>query len=86
MAKKQQEQNNESKSKLQLHVHDYSERAIALTGDTKPIKDDLKKLGGRYNPRLKCGAGWIFSKKTQADLESYIATGKLPKAKKASNE
>lgn len=83
MAKKQ-EQNNESK--LQLHVHDYSERAIALTGDTKPIKDDLKKLGGRYNPRLKCGAGWIFSKKTQADLESYIATGKLPKAKKTSNK
>lgn len=81
MAKKQ-EQNNESK----LQLHDYSERAIALTGDTKPIKDDLKKLGGRYNPRLKCGAGWIFSKKTQADLESYIATGKLPKAKKTSNK
>lgn len=73
MAKKQ-EQNNESK----LQLHDYSERAIALTGDTKPIKDDLKKLGGRYNPRLKCGAGWIFSNKARERVEEFLKTGKVP--------
>lgn len=38
----------------------YSEKAIAVIGETKPIKDRLKALGGKFNPRLKCGAGWIF--------------------------
>lgn len=43
-------------------VPDYSEKAFAVIGDTKPIKDTLKKLGGAWNSNLKCGAGWIFSK------------------------
>lgn len=44
----------------------YSERAIAVFGDTKPIKDKLKKLGGRFNGRLtnpetqEKQSGWIF--------------------------
>jgi hypothetical protein len=42
---------------------DYSEKAFAVLGDTKPVKDQLKALGGKFNPHLKCGAGWIFSKK-----------------------
>jgi len=46
-----------------IGIVDYSEKAFALVGDTKPIKDKLKELGGRFNPSLKCGAGWIFSKK-----------------------
>ncbi|HOZ83191.1 MAG TPA: hypothetical protein PKU82_09730 [Bacteroidia bacterium] len=43
-----------------VKIVDYSERAIALIGDTKPIKDTLSGLGGRFNFRLTCGAGWIF--------------------------
>lgn len=64
----------------EVKIIDYSERAIALVGNTKPIKEQLKKMGGRYNPRLSCGAGWVFSKKAQADVEAYIA--KLPKRAK----
>ena len=30
----------------------YSEKAVALFGDTKPIKDALSDLGGRFNGRL----------------------------------
>ena len=45
----------------------YSEKAFAVVGDTREIKDLLKENGGRFNPALtvngvKC-AGWIFSKK-----------------------
>jgi hypothetical protein len=47
---------------IKLKVVDYSERAFAIIGDTKPIKDKLKKLGGKFNFRLNCGAGWIFPK------------------------
>lgn len=46
----------------------YSEKAFAVVGDTREIKDLLKENGGRFNPALtvngvKC-AGWIFSKKS----------------------
>lgn len=46
-----------------LNYVDYSEKAFAIVGETKQIKSLLQQLGGRYNPKLKCGAGWIFSKK-----------------------
>lgn len=45
-----------------IEIIDYSEKSFAVVGDTKPIKDTLKKLGGCFNGRLTCGAGWIFSK------------------------
>lgn len=43
-----------------VNIIQYSEKAIAVIGDTKPIKDTLKSLGGSFNFRLSCGAGWIF--------------------------
>lgn len=46
----------------EVQIIEYSAKAIAVIGDTKPIKDKLKKLGGRFNFRLSCGAGWIFPK------------------------
>ena len=50
----------------------YSDKAIALTGDTKEIKDLLKQLGGRFNSHLSCGAGWIFSKKAEGKLRAAL--------------
>lgn len=54
----------------------YSEKAIALFGDTKPIKDALSDLGGRFNGRLtyrgeKC-AGWIFPKAKEMQVRELI--------------
>lgn len=57
----------------------YSEKCLALFGDTKPIKEELKKIGGRYNPNLHPFAkdqsvpGWIFANKAKADLEALIS-------------
>lgn len=56
-----------------LRLFNYSEKAIALVGDTKPIKDILKNLGGRFNSHLSCGAGWIFSKKAEGKLRAALA-------------
>ena len=58
--------------KTGVKIIDYSEKACAIIGDTKPIKDDLKKLGARFNPKLSCGAGWIISKKRKADFVHFI--------------
>lgn len=51
----------------------YSDKALAVVGSTEQIKDDLKALGGRFNPRLTCGAGWIFSKRKEAKLRELLS-------------
>lgn len=40
-----------------LDIVDYSEKAIAVFGETKAIKDQLKELGGRFNPSLNYNGG-----------------------------
>lgn len=62
----------ENVDSLEVELIDYSEKAIALIGDTKAIKDKLKELGGRFNYRLKCGPGWVFSKKKTEDLKKLL--------------
>lgn len=61
---------------LQFEIIGYSEKAIALFGDTKEIKDTLKDLGGRFNPRLSYNggkrAGWIFATTKRAELNSVL--------------
>jgi hypothetical protein len=55
-----------------LTIKDYSDKAIAVYGETRPHKDALKELGGRFNPHLKDGAGWIFSKSKTDAVKAYI--------------
>lgn len=59
-------------NKPQVEIIAYSDKAIAVIGDTTPIKDQLKKLGGKFNPRLSCGAGWIFSNKCIDKVNALI--------------
>ena len=55
---------------------EYSEKAIAVFGETKAIKDELKAMGGKFNSRLtfngKRLAGWIFSKSQEQRLAYYF--------------
>ncbi len=37
---------------ITVEIIDYSEKAIAVFGDTKPLKEILRSLGGRFSPRL----------------------------------
>lgn len=64
-----------------LEMVDYSEKAIAVFGDTKAVKEQLKELGGRFNPSLNYNgekrAGWIFSKKKADEVRSLTASGKV---------
>lgn len=66
-----------------LEIVDYSEKAIAVFGDTKAIKDQLKNLGGRFNPALNYDgekrAGWIFSKKQADKVRELLAPAKSEK-------
>jgi hypothetical protein len=55
---------------------DYSDKALAVFGDTRLIKDELKALGGRFNPKLTYSeqkqAGWIFSKSKEQELRNLL--------------
>ncbi len=60
-----------------LEIVDYSEKAIAVFGETKEKKDQFKELGGKFNPALRYGegkrAGWIFSKKQADKVRALLA-------------
>lgn len=66
------EEQTELQDDSKYQIVDYSDKAIAVAGDTKEIKDQLKALGGRYNPKLSCGAGWIFSKKVEDKVRELL--------------
>lgn len=61
---------------LKLELVQYSDKALAVFGDTIAVKDSLKALGGRFNPALthngekKCG--WIFSNAKRMELEQLF--------------
>lgn len=63
----------ESKEVIEgLEIVDYSEKAI---------KEQLKELGGRFNPSLNYNgekrAGWIFSKKKADEVRNLMASEKV---------
>ena len=61
-------------------IEDYSEKAIAVFGDTKPISDRLGAIqGSKFNPCLRGVGenkrpGWIFPKTRRAEVESLLQT------------
>ena len=55
---------------------EYSAKAIAVFGETRAIKEELKAMGGRFNSRLTFNgqklAGWIFPKSQEQRLAYYF--------------
>ena len=58
--------------KPNIRIVDYSEKAVAIYGDTKPYKGELKSMGGSYNSRLKEGPGWIFKASKKEELKKFF--------------
>ena len=59
-----------------LQIIDYSAKAIAVIGTTREDKAtiaDMKAMKGKYNPSLRCGKGWVFSKaKNGAEVAEWV--------------
>lgn len=54
-------------------IVDYSEKSIAIPSDYDMIvTEEFTNIGGRYNSRLKFGAGWVFSKKKCLDRLTHM--------------
>lgn len=72
----------------ELYLVDYSSKVFALFGDSKPIKQHLLDLGGKFNSALtdpttqQWASGWVFdlSKKATvlAHLQEKEASGSFP--------
>lgn len=60
-----------------LLLTDYTERSFVVHGDTIPHANKLKELGGKFNPKLKIGPGWIFSIARKGSVQNYIDTGEV---------
>ena len=71
--------NKRTINKLGLQYVDYSEKSFAIIGKTKPIKEELKSLKGRFNAHLTVDgeqvAGWVFAKRNIEPVKKslYIA-------------
>lgn len=59
-----------------LKLSKYTDKSIVVQGDTRKYKEDLKKLGGKYNSGLKNGPGWIFPIKIESEVANFISDGK----------
>ena len=55
-----------------IQIVDYGSRTIAVIGDTKTHKDDLKALGGFFVLRTQWGPAWIFRSKKRESIQAYI--------------
>jgi hypothetical protein len=66
-----------------IFIEEYTERSIAVVGDTKPHAKQLKSLGGRYNPHLTIDGekaiGWVFKKGDREKVEEYVKRGVVEK-------
>lgn len=64
-----------------LTIEEYSEKSFVIRGseeETKKAKEDLKKLGGKWNSGLRGGGGWIYSNKKRDAVDSWFETGEVP--------
>lgn len=61
---------------MSISIVNYSEKAIAVFGNTKEIKDHLLSIGGKFNPSLKQNeervAGWIFPSSKRDEVKKII--------------
>ena len=66
----------ETQLKADIFLIEYTDKALAVFGDTKSIKDQLKQIGGRFNAYLTYNgekrAGWIFPKTKSEELKKLI--------------
>ena len=67
----------ETVADARVEIVEYSEKSIAVFGDTKPLRDTLRDLNGLFRAYLthdgtRC-AGWIFSKRREQEVRSALA-------------
>lgn len=63
-------------------IEKYSEKSFVVRGETKQHKEKLSDLGGKWNSRLRDGAGWIFPNMFKDNVQNWINNGIVIQKKK----
>ena len=66
-------------SENNIIIEQYSEKAIVVK-NSQSYKEKLKEMGGKWNPNLKNGAGWIFHNSKRPlleELQRQISSGSV---------
>ena len=56
-------------------IEKYSEKSFVVRGETKQHKEKLSDMGGKWNSRLRDGAGWIFPNMLKDNVQNWINNG-----------
>lgn len=59
-------------------IVDYSDKSFVIPDPRDSVfAEEFTLIGGRYNTRLACGCGWVFSKKKHMEqiLQMYASYG-----------
>jgi hypothetical protein len=59
-------------SKQELTYEEYNKLSFAVRGDKKKYAKKLKDIGGRWNPRMKGGEGWLVPKENLENLKNLL--------------
>jgi hypothetical protein len=57
-------------SKLTYDV--YNNKCLSLKANRKEHNSFMKKIGGRWNSRMKGGEGWLIPKENESELKDYL--------------
>lgn len=57
---------------MSVLIEQYTEKSIAVFGDTEKYKESLKTLGGKYNSNLRGRPGWIFPNSAKSRLDEFV--------------
>lgn len=64
--------------KTDVNIENYTAKSFVLLGNTKKYKDDIKKLGGKFNCNLKDNkVGWIFPIEKKNQVEKWIKSDNI---------
>lgn len=54
-------------------------KGLAVIGETYPIREKLKEIGGKWNKFLTCGAGWVFTSDKLEEIKNMLLSLKQSK-------
>ena len=66
------------------HIEQYSEKAIAVFGDSTKYKSEFLDLGGKFNMNLRGQQGWIFPKSKEQLVRKILERSGAPSRSVAS--
>jgi hypothetical protein len=56
----------------ELSYEKYDDKSLIVFGERNRFQKNINLMGGRWNSKLTCGSGWIFSLTKRKDVENWI--------------